>query len=66
MLATGSDWSMQALKAPYCQGLTANIITELACWDDQASLESFLDLDSLTDLLLRTQGEVKVEVNPTP
>lgn len=65
MLTIGSDWSMQVLKALYCQVLTANIFTELAGWDDQASLDSFLDLDSLIDLLLRTQGEVNVEVNPT-
>lgn len=37
-LAGGNSWNELARKATYHQRLNTNILTELACWDDQASL----------------------------
>lgn len=39
MLVAGSSWNKPALKAVFHQGLTVDILTELACRVDQAFLE---------------------------
>lgn len=43
-LAAGSGGNELALKDAFCQGLNTEVLTELACWDDQVTLYSFLDL----------------------
>lgn len=34
----------KTLKAVLCQGLTPEVLTELVCHDDQASVDSLIDL----------------------
>lgn len=44
MLAARSGWNKPALKATFHQGLNAEVLTKLACQDDEASLGIFTDL----------------------
>lgn len=52
-LAADSGWNKAALKAPYCQGLNADVIFELACRDYAMSLDSLIDLSIQLDNLLQ-------------
>lgn len=52
-LATGSRWNDLALKVIFCPGHEANILTELACRDEQSTLDSLIDLAIKLDHLLQ-------------
>lgn len=41
MLAAGSVWNDLALKVVFRQDLDSNVLTELACLDEQHTLESY-------------------------
>lgn len=41
---------------------TSSLSWTSSCWDNQGSLEAFIDHDSLNDLMQRNRGEVKVRV----
>lgn len=51
-LAAESGWNEPALKA-YWQVLNPEILTNLACRDDEATLNSLIDLSIHLDNLLR-------------
>lgn len=55
-LAGGSGWNEPVLKAAYHQDLNQDILMELAYRDDQASLNSLVDLSIHFDHLLKYQG----------
>lgn len=63
-LAAGSTWNKTELKAAYLQGLNQDILTELACCDDQVSLDLLNDLSIHLGYLLKNQGGCKTELNP--
>lgn len=52
-LATRSGWNVSALKFAFCQGLNAEVLPELACLDDQISLDYINDMAIHLDKLLR-------------
>lgn len=43
-LVADSGWNDLALKAVFCQGLEASILTELTCRDEQYTLDLLMDL----------------------
>lgn len=51
-LATESQWNKPALKAAFRRGLNNDILTEQACQDDEAMLDSLIDLSIRIDNLL--------------
>lgn len=51
MLAVESRWNKPALKAAFRRGLNHNILTELACRDDEATLDLLIDM-AIDNLLL--------------
>lgn len=53
-IAVGSAWNEPALKAAFWQGLDPRVLTELACQDKQATLDSLIDLSICLDKLLRS------------
>lgn len=55
-LTTRSRWNEPALKAVFCQGLDSLILTELACCDEQQTL------DSLTDLAIKLDNLLTVDI----
>lgn len=52
-LSPESEWNKPALKAVFRHGLNSNILTELACWDDKATLDSLIDMSIKIDHLHR-------------
>lgn len=52
-LAEESQWNEPALKAEFRKGLNKNILTELACRDDEAMLDSLIDMSIWIYDLLR-------------
>lgn len=52
-LATRSGWNASALKTAFRQGLNAKVLAELACLDDQISLDYINDMAIHLDKLLR-------------
>lgn len=52
-LAAENGWNEPALKAVFRQGLNENIRTEMVCRDDEASLDSMIDLTIHLDNLLQ-------------
>lgn len=61
-VAARSGWNQPALKTVFRQGLNADIMTELACRDDQLTLDSLIDLAIRLDRLLRSRGPIRSEV----
>lgn len=43
-LAVRSGWNDPVFKAVFCHGLNSEVVTELACRDDQVSLDSLIGL----------------------
>lgn len=52
MLAVESSWNKPALKEVFCRGLNHDILTQLACRDDEATLGSLIDMVIRIDNLL--------------
>lgn len=52
MLAAESQWNEPTLKAIFWRGLNNNILTELACRDDEATLDSLINMSIWIDTLL--------------
>lgn len=52
-LTAGSRWNEPALKVTFCQGLNPQVLTELACQDEQATLNSLIDMFIQLDNLLQ-------------
>lgn len=72
-ITMGSGWNEPTLKVAFCQGLDPIILTELACWDEQTTLDSLIDLSIHLDHLLQNcpslQGYVTEALSfetPTP
>lgn len=57
-IETESSWNEFTLKAVFRKGLNENICTKMACLDDEASLDSLIDLAIQLDNLLRDRGLV--------
>lgn len=51
-LPVGSGWNKPVLKAIFHQGLNPEVLTELTCRDDKASLDSLIDLAIHLDHLI--------------
>lgn len=64
-LAAERQWNEPALKAAFQRDLNHNILTELACLDEEAMLDKLIDMSIQIDNLLQDQ---KVSLNrlPTP
>lgn len=54
-LAAADSWNEPALKVTYHKGLNEDLITEMACRDDQASLESLIDMSIYLDTLIKNR-----------
>lgn len=57
-------WDELVLQATYHQGLNTNILTKLACRDNQACLDSLIGLSVHLHPLLRNRVWVNMDVNP--
>lgn len=62
----GSGWNEPDLKATYGQGLNTDLLTELACHDDQLSLDMLIDKSICLGTFLHNQGAKKMNVSPMP
>lgn len=56
ILATESGWNEAALKTVFHSGLNPEVQKEMACRDDERSLDSLIDLAIRLDNLLRNRG----------
>lgn len=54
-LSSESKCNEPALKAAFWQGLNSNILAELACQDDETTLDSLIDMSIKSVNLLRDQ-----------
>lgn len=52
MFSEGSGWNEATLKAIFCHRLNAHIM-ELACCDDQDTLDALIDLATCLDQLIQ-------------
>lgn len=55
MLAATSGWNEAAVMSAFCQGLNPCIHTQMAIYDDNVGLESFMQRASRSALLLATR-----------
>lgn len=51
-IATGSSWNEPALKAAFWQGLNPQVLTELVCQNEQAKVNTLINLAICLDNLL--------------
>lgn len=56
ILAAESGWNEAALKDVFPAGLNPEVQKEMACHDDEKSLDSLMDLAIRLDNLLRDRG----------
>lgn len=61
-LAAEIGWNEPALKATFHRGLNGEILVELACRDDEATLDSLIDMAIRTDNLLRDRRSTLVNL----
>uniref|UniRef100_A0A3B4D6I7 CCHC-type domain-containing protein n=1 Tax=Pygocentrus nattereri TaxID=42514 RepID=A0A3B4D6I7_PYGNA len=61
ILAASSGWNEAALLVIFRQGLNPDLLNELACEDDDLSLDQLINLAIKLDHLLRHQTRVKLE-----
>lgn len=62
--AAGSGWSEPVLKAAFRQGLNVEVLTELACQGNKASLESVIYLANCLGHLLQNCNRQLPHSNP--
>lgn len=55
MLAAGSGWNEPTLKAAFRQGLNSEVLNELACCNEQLTLDFLIDLAIRLDHLLQNR-----------
>lgn len=60
---TRSEWNEPALKTVFHQGLNLEVVMELACCDEQLTLDSLIDLAKRLDQLLQSRRPVSSERN---
>ncbi|XP_053499602.1 uncharacterized protein LOC128619445 [Ictalurus furcatus] len=60
-VAARSGWNQPALKAMFRRGLNADIVTELACRDDQLTFDSLINVAIRLDRLLRSRRSLRSE-----
>lgn len=58
-----SVWNEPTLRTVFRQGLNPNIVTELACCDEQLALDSLIDLTIRLDHLLQSRRTVRSKAN---
>lgn len=58
-IAAGSGWNELVLKAVFCCGLNEEILTNLACRDENISLLTYF-INSLIDLAIRLDNLLHV------
>lgn len=51
MLTAGTGWNEPALKVAFCQGFDPCVLIELACRDEQISLDALIDMSIHLDNL---------------
>lgn len=51
-LAAESGWGNSALRAIFLRGLNSDIFIELACWDDEVTLDALIEMTIRLDNLL--------------
>lgn len=59
IVAAVSRWNKSALKVAFHQGLNHYVLTELACRDEQAILDSLIDLSICLDNFLHNQPSIQ-------
>lgn len=58
-LVAENDWNEYALKAAFCQGWNLDLLTKLACYDDQVSLKLLIEMNIHLDYLIQDRQLVK-------
>lgn len=58
-LATGSGWNELALKIVYRQGLNEELLTEIACHNDQLTLDALIDISIWLDIMIKKHSAIK-------
>ena len=59
----GSGWNEAALLTMYHQGLNSEILTEMACRDDDLTLDQLITLSICLDQLLNNRDKCKMKQN---